>query len=92
MIYMNRQNSIMRLLFAILLLLGFGGTLSAQIYPVQTDLRKEGLKGPVQATVTVTRTYSPAAERWEPLQVKVVSTFNEKGQIQRRRTFLHHTP
>ena len=92
MIYMNRQNSIMRLLFAILLLLGFGGTLSAQIYPVQTDLRKEGLKGPVQATVTVTRTYSPAAERWEPLQVKVVSTFNEKGQIQRRRTFLQHTP
>ena len=64
--------------------------LSAQIYPVQSDLQKEGLNGPVRTTITTSRTYQPGAERWEPLEIKVVSTYNREGELIEKKTYIAH--
>ncbi|MCE2504206.1 MAG: hypothetical protein J4G05_09150 [Chlorobi bacterium] len=66
------------------------GHLAAQIYPVQTDLQKHEINGPVQSVITTTRTYSPGAKRWQPLVVTVVSTYNGEGNLIKERTFISH--
>ena len=68
--------------FLVLTIVWFShGTLVAQIYPALPDLQKKELSGPVQLVITTTRTYSPETERWQPLVSKVVSTYNQKGQL-----------
>lgn len=53
----------------------------AQIYPVLSDRERIGLEGPVEQAIDVTRTYTAAVERWEPLVVTNVRTFNREGNL-----------
>ncbi|MGE3799562.1 MAG: hypothetical protein AB7H80_00930 [Candidatus Kapaibacterium sp.] len=78
----------MRSLLLLLLFVGTYQNSSAQIYPVRTDVQINGLKGDVLSTTTTSRAYSPATERWEPLQITVVNVFNKGGNLLLRKTYL----
>ena len=72
------------------LFVGISSLLSAQIYPYRTDAEKIGLKGKVKTTSTVVLPYSPAAERWEPLRIKIIEFYNPSGNLLRKKTFIQH--
>lgn len=75
----------------IILLLGIlltSSTLFAQIYPRQTERERLDLRGPVELVTDVSRSYSQATERWEPLTLTSIMHFNRQGNLLKRGTYI----
>lgn len=70
-------------LLFLLILCAAGVSVSAQIYPVRTDLQKVGMKGDVRQVIEHARSWSASLDRWNPLVVTTSRSFTKEGQLRR---------